>query len=92
MNVADTAAASSKESSKIPSKKRLTTNPRFVIIIKSHRATGSLKTEQYSELYADVQDFLSRNNLSNRQEIIEPNKQSIMESLILAQDERWRRA
>ena len=31
---------------------------------------------------------LSKNKAKNN----EPNKQSIMESLILAQDERWRRA
>ena len=58
---------------------------------KSHRAARSLKTEQYSELYADVQDiFYPANHL--RTTWHRAIKQSIMESLILAQDERWRRA
>ena len=66
----------------------------------SHEAAlGSLKTEQSAKTYADVQDGnIPQYNLSGNEEICflgkktSQNKQSIMESLILAQDERWRRA
>ena len=41
---------------------------------------------------ADVRGSNTEQWIWARQEIIEPNERSIMESLILAQDERWRRA
>ena len=66
----------------------------------SHEAAlGSLKTEQSAKTYADVQDGnIPQLHLSGDEDIrflgkkTSQNKQSIMESLILAQDERWRRA
>ena len=55
-----------------------------------------MKTEQYSEKKADVRVSRKKEtakNLSKQGKTKSSrNKQSIMESLILAQDERWRRA
>ena len=62
---------------------------------------GSLKTKQYNEKMQNIFgkkpmcefQYETAINLSkNKAKNNEPSKQSIMESLILAQDERWRRA
>ena len=80
-------------------KKCLTNISASSIIFKSPVSDGSLKTEQYSERKKPMCGFPEKEtamNLSKAEtetsQQKSQNKQSIMESLILAQDERWRRA